>query len=119
GHESDLLLAIQADESVVPGPHDQAAEGWGKTSQGVERLSDHASIYVKRAARRILTRGGASRFTVMSSFEQMVPDARRYAKIYVGEMMMNHVMRAQPAIIAMLEIETVEHVVKETVYHKA
>ena len=51
----------------------------------------------------------------MRSFQHQIPEARRDAEIYVREVMMNDMMRAQPAIPAKLKFNTVKHVVKDAV----
>jgi len=47
--------------------------------------------------------------------QHLVPEARGDAKVPVGKMMVNNVMRAQPAVPAKLKIETVKYMVKSAV----
>src|SRR6478672_2985780 len=63
--------------------------------------------------------GGAPRSVVVRSFQHQVPEPRRDAKIYVGKVMVNHVMRAQPAIPAKLKFETMQDMVKDAIHDEA
>src|SRR5436190_19332261 len=65
------------------------------------------------------TCGGALRSLVVSSFQHQVPEPRRDPKIYVGKVMVNHVMRAQPAIPAKLKLKTVQDMVKNAVHDES
>ena len=56
---------------------------------------------------------------MVSSFQHQVPEARRYAKIYVRKVMVNYVVRTESPIPAKLKLKAVQYMVKDAVDNKS